>query len=100
MPRDFSPFLTNYPPEKPSEVDVSFLKKQIKREFGISLPQPLAEFLTEVGSGYFGNRQLYFFGDGKTPAPRDSLVAWNKMDWWEEIFEKPRKGGPFFFAET
>ena len=49
--------------------------------------------------GYFGDRVLYFFGDG-AGEPRESLLDWNRKDYWRDVYPVPRDGGPIFFAET
>lgn len=57
-------------------------------------------FWQQAGAGYFGQRILYFFSDNEYGAVRDSLVAWNKKDFWREIYPPAVQGGPIFFAET
>jgi hypothetical protein len=82
-----------------NQVDGIALRDAVQREFGVPVPARIVDFWTELGSGYFGDRELFFFGDGSTQSPRDPLVAWNAKDFWSEIFEVPNLR-PIFFAET
>lgn len=69
-------------------------------DLGVSIPNELKEFWSQVGSGYFGDKILYFFGDGMSQQPRDSFIDWNKRDFWQGVYPPAKDGGPIFFAET
>ncbi len=99
---DFSPFLSAYPPDVgfPLSVNGQKMAKQIKKELQVTTPQTLLEFWSDVGTGYFGSKQLYFFGDERSKNIRDTLLAWNKKDFWGEILPLPHEGGAVWFAET
>lgn len=81
-------------------IDASLLTKLVEREFGVCVPSEIKEFWTKFGSGYFGNRMLYFFGDGAASESRDSLIEWNQKNFWPQVYPAPKDGGPVFFAET
>jgi len=81
-------------------VNSSVVSDFVQTELGVKVPVEIRKFWNEQGSGYFGERALYFFGDGSKEQPRDSLMSWNGKDFWREIYPSPREGGPVFFAET
>jgi hypothetical protein len=95
----FRGFTSAYPPEACRSIDANGLRDAVEKELGVSVPATIVEFWKEVGSGYFGDRELYFFGDGSSQAPRDPLITWNSKDFWLEIFNVPELR-PIFFAET
>ena len=96
----FKPFLSAYSPEGPiNTINAAALRDAVQRQFGVAVPNEVVDFWAQVGSGYFGDRELYFFGDGTKPQPRDSLMNWNNEDFWVEIFDTPELR-PIFFAET
>jgi len=101
MDSKFARFLAAYPPEanSPRPVDAPSLAAHVRRQFGMAVPKALTEFWSSVGSGYFGDRELYFFGDGAAAGPRDPLIAWNRMDVWDDIFPDKAER-PLLFAET
>lgn len=68
------------------------------RELDVRVPDALASFWRVLGSGYFGRRELYWFGDAG--GDRESLIEWNKKDFWRGVNPPPRGGGALFFAET
>jgi hypothetical protein len=70
----------------------------VSRELRVDIPAELQEFWVRVGTGYFGWRELYFFGHDA--GERDSLIAWNRKDFWRGINPAPSEGGAVFFAET
>lgn len=72
----------------------------IQSRFGIAVPTVLVDFWTECGVGYFGEHDLYFFGNPPEDMPRDSIIEWNSKDFWSQLFPPPAEGGPFFFGET
>ncbi len=80
-------------------VDVRLLLQFID-DLQVNVPQELVEFWEIQGSGYFGARDLYFFGDGRESQPRDSFQVWNAKDFWVDVYPRPADGGPVFFAET
>lgn len=98
----FEKFLEAFPrePGKPTFEDGNLLANEIEEQLGCDVPQEIKDFWRQVGSGYFGDRVLYFFGNKDMGAPRDSLVDWNKKDFWRNIYPIARDGGPVFFAET
>jgi hypothetical protein len=57
-------------------------------------------FWSEMGVGYFGQRELYFFDDGEEGLPRPSIIEWNKKSFWTERWPENRPGQLLFFAET
>lgn len=81
-------------------IDAAYLEAQVQDAFAVTVPSALVEFWERVGAGYFADRELYVFGDGKVPMDRDCLVEWNRKDFWLEIYPRPSQGGPVFFAET
>lgn len=98
----FEKFSHAFSPETGSRgvIDVPALTKFIETDLGVRCPIELIEFWKAFGSGYFGGRILYFFGDGNSSEPRDSFMAWNKKDFWPLIYPTPKNGGPVFFAES
>lgn len=97
----FENFLLAFPPETgKKDVDTLALTGFIEGELGVPCPMELKEFWSNLGSGYFGNRMLYFFGDDNCSDARDSLIKWNQKDFWPLIYPTPKDGGPVFFAET
>ncbi len=64
----------------------------------VEVPESLKYFWRSFGSGYFGRRELFFFGEAS--ASRDSLIEWNAKDFWNGINPPPSSGGAVFFAET
>ncbi|PHV37006.1 SMI1/KNR4 family protein [Janthinobacterium sp. BJB304] len=100
MDVEYQAFLHAFPPAQRVSADAGKLAAFTAHVLGVALPDDLAAFLRQVGGGYFGRNDLYFFGDGATPAPRDCLQEWNRQDFWTEIFPCPAEGGPVFFAET
>lgn len=97
----FSSFLLKNPPAGHNDLlNAIQLSLLIQTEFGIKPPDELVSFWQQVGAGYFGQRILYFFTDSEHEAVRDSLVTWNKKDFWREIYPPAIQGGPIFFAET
>jgi len=73
MPATFAEFLKFVPPERGSGVPLGGpkLAKAVKKQFGIPVPDKLVEFWSEVGAGYFADRELYVFGD-QAGAPRNT----------------------------
>lgn len=98
----FEKFIVAYPPElvKKEPIDVDQMSRFVETELGVSLPREVKSFWDTVGSGYFGSRVLYVFGDGFIVQPRDSFQDWNKKDFWPSVYPAPKDGGPVFFAET
>jgi hypothetical protein len=99
---DFRPFLTAYPPDDRicCPVDGARLARLISSEFGVCVPAELITFWSDIGVGYFGQRELYFFDDGERGFPRSSIIEWNKKAFWEERWPENRPGQLLFFAET
>lgn len=99
---DFLPFRAAYPPDERScrRIDGERLGRLITAEFGVPVPTELTAFWSEVGAGYFGERELYFFDDGEGDMPRSSILEWNKKAFWAERWPENRPGQLLFFAET
>ena len=83
-----------------SPVDAEALASFSREALGVQTPAELLLFWRNVGSGYFGDRILYFFGDGAQAMPRDSYQQWNTKNFWRDVYPPPDQGGPVFFAET
>ncbi|MNM39929.1 hypothetical protein D3C81_507190 [compost metagenome] len=81
-------------------VDSSIISLFSRDILGVDLPADIASFFDELGGGYFGGNDLYFFCDGKEEMSRDSFQEWNGKDFWRDIFPPSADGGPVFFAET
>lgn len=94
---EFSEFKAAFP-QNDTELELvpSSLVNRIEQHFGIAIPEKLVEFWGELGGGYFGDRELLFFGEGGVR----NIFSWNEEQTWGEIFPRPENGGPFFFAET
>ncbi|SFX15800.1 hypothetical protein SAMN03097694_0963 [Janthinobacterium lividum] len=56
-------------------VKSSVISDVVQTELGIKVPVEIRKFWDDKGSGYFGERALYFFGDGFTEQPRESLTS-------------------------
>ncbi len=99
---DFRPFRAAYPPDERlhRRVDGERLAGLITSEFGGHVPAELIAFWSEMGAGYFGQRELYFFDDGEGGMPRPSIIEWNKKPFWVERWPENRPGQLLFFAET
>jgi hypothetical protein len=96
---NFNQFLAAFPDLGESyKPDSPRLLREVEREFEVEVPGTLARFWDEVGAGYFGERELYFFADATQP--RDSLLAWNRKEFWRDICPPTSDGGPLFVAET
>lgn len=80
--------------------DAASLAQSIQERFLVDVPSVLVEFWSQVGGGYFADRELFVFCDDAATSSRDSLIAWNSMDYWSRVFPTPQEGGPIFFAET
>jgi len=77
------------------------LARSIQERFRVTPPPELVSFWREVGSGYFGNRELLFLGDAPTPGQERDVVGWNELPFWNDLFAvSPEQGRPLFFAET
>jgi hypothetical protein len=98
----YEQFTAAFPPDNTAAnlVDAVKLSDAVFGEFGVAPPPEIVTFWKALGSGYFGGKVLYFFGDAEIGGARDSLVAWNKKNFWRQVFPSPKEGGPFFFAET
>ena len=72
----------------------------IQKEFRVEVPVMLVDFWNSNGAGYFGHREMFFFGAEASGLPRDSLFVWNCKPFWRKIYPPPDKGGPLFFGET
>ncbi|OEZ46608.1 hypothetical protein JAB1_50910 [Janthinobacterium sp. MP5059B] len=96
----YQAFLHAFPPAQRVTADAGKMAAFTEQALGAALPEELAAVLRQVGGGYFGSNDLYVFGDGDGPAPRDSFQDWNRKDFWPDIFPCPAEGGPVFFAET
>lgn len=99
---DFQSFREAYPPDDRfcRRIDGERLARLIHDEFGVPVPKELTAFWSEVGTGYFGHRELYFFDDGEGGMPRPSILEWNKRAFWAERWPENRPGQLLFFAET
>ena len=75
------------------------LARQVHDAFGIAVPELLVDFWSQIGGGYFADRELYVFTDADD-GPRHSLVAWNSLDVFRSMFPRRPEGPPVFFAET
>jgi hypothetical protein len=97
----FQKFLEIFPPEQESHalVEVSKLVQAIESEYGIAVPRDLISLWEEVGSGYFGKKEIYVFGTVEGMA-RESFLEWNNKDFWRDVYPLPKDGAPLFFAET
>jgi hypothetical protein len=98
----FAAFEKAFPPEggRGLRVNADELRSFVKQELRVSVPAELYDFWVIMGSGYFGRRDLYFFGDGHRVQARDSFQEWNTKDFWADVYPPPSEGGPVFFAET
>jgi hypothetical protein len=99
---EFAAFLKVCPP-MPGNVWKTNAEKfelDIQRSFGVAVPTTLMAFWREVGFGFFGEGQLFFFGSPEPACPRESLLDWNKRSFWSDVFPRPSAGGPVFFGET
>ena len=95
-------FLSAFPPDSENHLamDGHALAAEVSRSFSVEVPQPLIDFWSKAGAGYFGDRTLYVFGTDASHLPRHSLCEWNQQSFWREVFPEPQEGGPLFFAET
>ncbi len=98
----FDEFAAAFPadPLFTSRVNEPDLTAYCGRVLEVAVPSELRSFWREIGSGYFGDRMLYFFGDDQKNLPRDSFKIWNEKDFWRLVYPAPKQGGPVFFAET
>jgi hypothetical protein len=97
----FERFLSTFPiAGANAPVNADSLAGIAESDLGVSIPNELKAFWSQVGSGYFGEKVLYFFGDGVSQQPRDSFIDWNKKDFWQGVYPPAKDGGPVFFAET
>lgn len=99
---DFRPFRAAYPHDDNlcRRIDGERLTRLIITEFGVLVPEELTEFWSQVGAGYFGQRELFFFDDGEGNIPHSSIIEWNNRSFWAERWPENRPGKLFFFAET
>ncbi len=95
----FDRFKNAFPQTTHFPVIAQQMETRIAAEFGIPSPKLLLEFWNTFGCGYFGKKELYFFGTGEDNA-RDSLIDWNKKDFWKDVMPAWNQGRPLFFAET
>lgn len=96
----FDEFLMAFTPERTrSGSAATTMSAKVAEELGSPVPREIERFWSEVGTGYFGERVLYVFGD-EPGAARDTLIDWNRKDFWDGIYPPPSSGGPVFFAET
>jgi hypothetical protein len=104
MKRDltFRSFLDAYPPVKglTRPLDGVSVAEKVEEMFGIDVPGALQFFWLRVGAGMFGDGELYVFGDESSLIPEPELLQWNTLAPWRPIYPEPRKGGPFYFAQT
>ena len=98
----FAKFIQAFPREQGwiASINEELRTTEIEGELECKIPQEVKDFWRSVGSGYFGDRVLYFFGNRSEGAPRDSLIEWNRKDFWRNVYPPAREGGPIFFAET
>jgi len=98
----FEAFLKACPPE--AQPDPQFRPESVERYIAdalkVAVPDALSAFWRACGSGYFGDRMLYFFGSDSAAAPRPSLAEWNGQTFWRVVYPLPEDSGPVFFAET
>lgn len=102
MPITLTRFLETYPPhlENHEAIDGAAMAASIRSSFGVAVPDDMICFWNTVGAGYFGERELYFFGAVDT-GPRPSIIDWNRQDFWDTLLTTPPwDGGMFFFGET
>lgn len=97
----FAAFSVAFPkdPEHAYSVDSVAFGAKVAERYNVEVPSALIDFWSSLGYGYFGSRDLYFFGPSGSEV-RDSLFEWNDKDYWSELFPTPAEGGPLFFAET
>src|SRR5438046_1188706 len=100
MMANFRAFRAAYPPDSRIHrlMDGERLARLITAEFGVRVPAELVAFWSEVGAGYFGQRELYFFDDGEGGMPRPSILEWNKQAFWSQRWPRYRPGQLVFFA--
>ena len=98
----FEKFSQAYPrdPNSHQPIDAATLTAFSQDVLGVASPSALRHFWEEIGSGYFGERVLFVFGDGTQTSPRESFQDWNTKDFWTGVYPPPAQGGPVFFAET
>lgn len=104
MKRDhsFRSFLAAYPPVEgmTRQLDGVSLAEAIEERFSVDVPGALQFFWLRVGAGAFGDGELYIFGDEAAGLPEPRLLEWNAAALWRPVYPEPKKGGPFYFAQT
>ena len=101
---DFSGFLSANPPEETGNSGVrTHVSSTVEASIGVKVATALSAFWMVAGTGYFGDRRLYFqtLPEGPKPNPgsRD-IESWNGDSSWRLLFPEPSRGGPVFFGET
>ncbi len=97
----FEKFKSAFPAEQSKiSVDTHSMTRFAGEKLRVKVPAALVSFWDELGSGYFGDRMLYFFGDEVAMRQRDTFQEWNTKDFWSKVYPSPHEGGPVFFAET
>jgi len=80
-------------------INAELLAREINDTFEVDVPPVVLEWLSEVGSGYFANREFFVFPDSTASTGR-TLIQWNSADFWRRILPPPKDGGPIVFAEN
>jgi hypothetical protein len=95
----FSRFLDVFPKQSNCwrPINAENLSEELGELYSVHVPEDLKEFWAEVGSGYFGETEIFVFRCGRGD---DSLIAWNQRDFWRRIFPNRPQGSLVFFAET
>ena len=95
---EFKDFLEKNIPTEAMSLDVDLLSSEIQKQFCVAVPEVVRNLWTICGSGYFGDRSLFVFGERAWY--RDDICSWNKMPFFTEAFPSSLKSRPFFFCET
>jgi hypothetical protein len=101
MKRLFDQFLNVYPldADAQAQVDADDVTEAVHKTLGVAVPKPLVTFWREVGGGFFGDRELYFF-PAKADSGHRAIIDWNLKPYWEAFIPQFRPGHLVFFAET
>lgn len=100
MPAIHDAFLKEYVPEDRRPLDGAALGREVVAAFGVEPPVSLVEFWSNVGGGYFSERELLFFGREPSHTTQRTVVGWNSLSCWRDVLIRPAEGGPVFIAET
>jgi hypothetical protein len=95
---DLGRFLSSFPrTSETSLVETEDLARQVTSAWRVEVPDDLRLFWQSAGAGYFGNRELLFFGMEDSGR---GLLRWNTEEFWSSVQPPPDAGGAVFFAEN